>query len=109
MLPRTDPKPSPNLPRNPHRKFGGSPIIHRNNDNAAQGTSKERRNPFRAVLAPKHHPIALADSSRRQFNAKPTRHLQNLPISEPLHPVSTPLPESALLTVRPKVRQKKLC
>ena len=61
------------------------------------------------VLAPKHHPLALANPPRLQITGEPTRHLQNIPISEPLHPVSTPLPVSAPLAMRPKVRQKKLC
>src|SRR5580700_3933406 len=108
MLPRTNPKLRPNLPRNPPNKLSRRPIIHRNNNHTSQGTSKKRRNPLRAVLTPKHHPLALANPPRFQFTGKPNRRLQNLPVSEPLHPVSTPLPVSALIAVRPKVRQEKL-
>ena len=35
MLPRTNPKPRLDLPRNPRSKIRGRPIIHRNNNHAA--------------------------------------------------------------------------
>src|SRR5580658_5698138 len=109
MLPRTNPKLRPNLPRNPPNKLSRRPIIHRNRNHTSQCTSKKRRNPLRAVLTPKHHPLALANLPRLKFTRKPNRHLQNLPVSEPLRPVSTALPISALIAVRLKIRQEKLC
>src|SRR5580658_9746298 len=108
MPPRTNPKLRFNLLRNPPRKLRGRSIIHRNHDHAMQSASKKRRNPLRRVLPPKHHPLALADPPRLQIAGEPKCHLQNISISEPLHPVSTPLPVSALIAVRPKVRQEKL-
>jgi|SRR5580658_4546487 hypothetical protein len=109
MLPRTNPKLRPNLPRNPPNKLSRRPIIHRNNNHTSQGTSKKRRNPLRAVLTPKHHPLALANPSRLQIIGEPKRHFQNLPVTKPFHPVPTPLPVSALIAVRLKIRQEKLC
>jgi hypothetical protein len=109
MLPRTNPKPSLNLPRNPRSKLRRRPIIHRHHNHPTQSTSKKRRNPLRAILPPQHHPLALADPPRLQITGELNRHLQDLPVSEPLHPISTPLPISALAAVRSKVRQEKLC
>jgi hypothetical protein len=104
MPPRTNPKLRPNLPRNPPSKILRSPIIHRHHNNPPQRTSKKHRNPLRAILPPKHHPLALANPARLQLTGEPNRQLQHLPVSEPLHPVSTPLPVSALIAVRLKVR-----
>jgi hypothetical protein len=108
VLPRTNPKPSLNLPRNPPSELPRSPIVHRHNNHATQSAAKKRRNPLRAILPPQHHPLAVANSPRLQFPAKPKRHLQNLPVREPLHAVATPLPISALIAMRPKIRQEKL-
>src|ERR1700676_4027462 len=43
--PRTNPKPSLNLARNPRRKLRRRPIVHRNHNDAGDRTPKERRNP----------------------------------------------------------------
>ena len=107
--PRTDPEPSLNLSCNPSSKLCRSPIIHRHHNYPTQSTSKERRNPLRAILPPKHHPLTPADPPRLQITGEPQRHLQNLPVSEPLHPVSTPLLVSTLIAMRTKVCQQKLC
>src|SRR5580700_9950583 len=108
MPPRANPKLRLNLPCNPPSKISRSLIVHRNNNHPAQSASKKRRDPLRRVLPPKHHPLALANPPRLQLPAKPYRHLQNLPVGEPLHPVTTPLPVSALIAVRLKVRHEKL-
>ncbi len=61
---------------------------------------EENRNPFRAVLAPQHDPVAFRDPSRLQLAGKAERHLQNLAVGKRFRPVSAPLPVSALVPVR---------
>src|ERR1700676_4412723 len=107
--PRTNPKLRLNLPRNSRRKFRRRSVVYRNHDHTPRRASKERRNPFGRILAPEHPPLALADLQRLQFTAKLKRHLHDLPIRKPFHPISAPLPVSALIAVRVKIRQEKLC
>ena len=109
--PGANPKPRLNLLCNSSRKIPRRAMIHRNHNRATHYASKKRRNPLRTVLAPQHHPFALADPARLQFPAKPKRHLQNLPIGKPLHAVSAPLPvgTGVAVAVRLKVLLEKLC
>jgi hypothetical protein len=109
MPPRTNPQLRLNLPRNPRRKIRRRGIVHRNNSYPAQNTSKERRNPLRAVFAPQHHPIALMDLPRLKLPAKANRQLQDLPVGKPLHAVPATLAVSALLPVRPEICEEKFC
>jgi hypothetical protein len=41
--------------------------------------------------------------------AKLKRHLQDLPVRKPFHPIAAPLPIGALTAVRPKIVEEKLC
>ena len=67
MPPRPHQQLRPNLMKHSHRKIRRSSIIHRNDDHSRQRTSKENRNPLRAVLAPQHHPVAPLDPASREF------------------------------------------
>ena len=95
--------------KDPQRKVSRRSIVHRHHDHAAQCASEKHRDPFGAVLAPHHHPIALRNPPRLQLAGKAERHLQNLAIGERFHPVPAPLPVGAFMPVCPKVFREEFC
>ena len=92
-----------------HCEIDRGVVIHGDDNHAAESATKEGCDPFRSVLAPEHHAIALRDSPRLQFASESKGHFQNFAVGERLSPVSAPLAVGALLPVRLKMLQKKFC
>src|ERR1700678_505505 len=105
MPPRTNPELCSNLPRNSLGKIRGSPVVHRNHNQNAHRASKKRRHPLRAVFAPQHHPVALADFARGQLQSKARRNLGNLGIRPALRAVPAPLHVGAGRAHGPEILQ----
>src|SRR6185437_12436399 len=67
--------------RHTARKFRRGNPVHGNSGHAAQHTAKECGYPFRTILAPQHHSIALADVARLQFTRETEGQLRRLAIA----------------------------
>ncbi len=70
----------PHIRRHPQCKVHASIGIQRNGQYPAQHAPIERSHPLRAVLRPKHHPVARADASLCQQPRKPSCQPRNLSI-----------------------------
>ncbi len=67
----------------PLGKIRRGDLVHRYCHGAAQHAAQECGHPFRGIVSPEHHPIALADPSGFQLADKPERQLGDLAIAPP--------------------------
>ena len=99
--PQPAPQPAPQNPPTPHHPSEQQPPRTPCIQRTPQPTPRSSR--------PKASPARPCRSPAPPVAGQTERHLQNLPVGEPLHPVSATLPVGTLISVRLKVRQEKLC
>ena len=82
------------------RKFRCRDFVHRHCHNAPQHAAEKCRHPLGAVLAPQHHPIALADFPALQLSGKAECQLRRLAITPAVRSKPAPVNKGSLLSQR---------